>query len=218
MRTSHSTLAALAALAICASAAVAESYLPANPSKAQIENAFRTTRSISRTPPSVPRPTAPKSSTSHSGPKGSSVSVTTKGRAVASGAAVSRPAVETTYVASDAKVADGRVSVQIQFDLNSATLRPDAEKTLDRIAEILNSNEFKDSVYVVEGHTDAYGDESYNRLLSEGRAAAVRNYLAEKHGIDPARLPVRGLGAEQPYDASDPYASVNRRVSFVAQQ
>ena len=53
--------------------------------------------------------------------------------------------------------------------------------------------------------------------LSQARAAAVRAYLVEKHGIDGARLQTKGLGEGKPIDTNDtPEGKANnRRVELV---
>ena len=50
----------------------------------------------------------------------------------------------------------------------------------------------------VEGHTDSVGNAEANRVLSEGRAQAVRNYL-ETQGIDAGRL---GYGPSLPMESN----------------
>jgi flagellar motor protein MotB len=42
----------------------------------------------------------------------------------------------------------------------------------------------------------------------------VRDYLVQRHGIDPARLKTIGYGEERPIEGSSPYAAINRRVQF----
>ena len=67
---------------------------------------------------------------------------------------------------------------------------------------------------MIEGHTDARGSAFYNEVLSSRRAAAVKIYLVETHGIDPQRLKAVGYGKQQPIAGSDPNAGQNRRVQF----
>ena len=45
-------------------------------------------------------------------------------------------------------------------------------------------------------------------------AREVRTYLVEQHALAPDRLPFAGKGESQPFDASDPYNGINRRVEF----
>ena len=69
----------------------------------------------------------------------------------------------------------------------------------------------------VKGHTDTVGSAEANQILSERRAAAVRDYLINKFGVDPSRLVAVGLGQTQllvPTPDNTPNAQ-NRRVQVV---
>ncbi|MGH7444616.1 MAG: OmpA family protein, partial [Longimicrobiales bacterium] len=116
----------------------------------------------------------------------------------------------------DALAADGRVATQgIFFDTGSDTLRPESTPTLKAIAQMLEEHE--DLNLTIEGHTDNAGDEAANQNLSERRAASVRAYLVEQHGIDPERLEAQGFGESQPAVSNDTAEGrqQNRRVELV---
>ncbi len=83
----------------------------------------------------------------------------------------------------------------VLFDFDEAEVRPDAEPTLERLATLVG--QAGDGPVRVEGHTDAKGDDAYNRTLSEQRAEAVADRLAQC-GVDLDRLRTRGLGEAQP--------------------
>jgi OOP family OmpA-OmpF porin len=104
----------------------------------------------------------------------------------------------------------------INFDFNSDRIREESKPTLDKVAAILK--ESSDWQMLVEGHTDNIGGESFNRTLSEKRAAAVRNYLTGA-GIDAARLRSAGAGFSQPVATNDTEAgrAQNRRVELIKQ-
>lgn len=84
----------------------------------------------------------------------------------------------------------------VLFDFDKATLRADALPTLDKLAELIAA-QAPPSVSI-EGHTDAKGDDEYNRRLSEQRAETVRSYLVEKRGVQAALLKAIGLGELRP--------------------
>ncbi|MGH1478342.1 MAG: OmpA family protein [Geminicoccales bacterium] len=107
------------------------------------------------------------------------------------------------------------IAMNIQFEFDSSKLTLEALGTLDRVAEVLNSDLMKDKAIVVEGHTDSVGSDSYNFGLSTRRALAVQFYLTEQHLIDMDRLVISGKGELEPYDSADPKAALNRRVEFV---
>jgi outer membrane protein OmpA-like peptidoglycan-associated protein len=98
----------------------------------------------------------------------------------------------------------------ITFDLDSATLTPQARENLDAFVAALRSRALQPYRFLVEGHTDATGSESYNQRLSERRAASVVDYLVA-NGIESSRVDSRGYGESRPR-LPDPEHPENRRV------
>ena len=105
------------------------------------------------------------------------------------------------------------LSAPVQFEFDSSVILPQAREQLDAIAAGIKLLPPGRSV-VIEGHTDATGSEDYNQQLSRRRAAAVKQYLSQRHGIAPQRLRDVGLGMSQPIEGIDPLAPENRRVQF----
>jgi OmpA-OmpF porin, OOP family len=99
----------------------------------------------------------------------------------------------------------------INFDVNEATIRPDAEPVLATILEALEAN--PDVSVVIEGHTDADGSDDSNLDLSQRRAASVVRFLTDG-GIDAARLVANGAGESQPIADNETSSgkALNRRV------
>jgi outer membrane protein OmpA-like peptidoglycan-associated protein len=100
---------------------------------------------------------------------------------------------------------------RIEFETGSNRLRPDGLPLLDAIAgELVAAPEL---AVEVEGHTDNRGDPGTNRLLSQRRALAVKDYLVAK-GIAPGRIHTIGSGATRPIvRANTPEAhQINRRI------
>lgn len=106
------------------------------------------------------------------------------------------------------------LSLNIQFDFDSARIRPESQLALSNLATALASAALLPSRFVIEGHTDAKGTAEYNRRLSDQRALAVRELLVGR-GIDAARLLSVGKGSGEPANAADPLAPENRRVKIV---
>jgi len=71
----------------------------------------------------------------------------------------------------------------VNFEYNSATLTKSARTNLDEFAKALKDPRLDTSSFVVEGHTDGKGGDTYNLDLSTRRANAVVEYLKEK-GVD----------------------------------
>ena len=87
------------------------------------------------------------------------------------------------------------LSAKELFAFDQATLRMPQPK-LDEIARALVDNPRIDRV-TITGHTDRLGSEAYNQKLSERRANAVKQYLAQK-GVAASRLTAVGRGESQP--------------------
>jgi outer membrane protein OmpA-like peptidoglycan-associated protein len=107
------------------------------------------------------------------------------------------------------------VDLVIQFDFDSAKLQTVSKPLLDQLAQALKSERLSAMRFQVEGHTDAKGSDAYNKALSQRRADAVQQYLAE-HGIASERMTARGLGFSQLLYPDQPQAAENRRVRIVA--
>lgn len=108
----------------------------------------------------------------------------------------------------------------VLFDFDKTAIRPAAEPTLQDIASLIKTSSA--GTVAIEGHTDSKGSASYNKDLSLRRAQAVAQWLTS-HGVDKARLTVKGLGDTQPIQsnrlangADNPQGRAqNRRVEFV---
>lgn len=110
---------------------------------------------------------------------------------------------------------NGRVALYgIEFDFDSARLRPESAATLAEIARLLKEQP-KLSLLVV-GHTDSAGGFEYNRKLSQQRAESVVADLVGR-GVGAARLFPVGVGFAAPVAAntSEEGRAKNRRVELV---
>lgn len=110
--------------------------------------------------------------------------------------------------------ADGRVALYINFDVDKATLRPDAQPAIAEINKLLGSAPaLKLSI---EGHTDNTGTPAHNQELSTARARSVLGALVGL-GIDPTRLQSKGFGQDKPLadNTSEDGRAKNRRVELV---
>ena len=124
--------------------------------------------------------------------------------------AQSAPDISKTILSSGRYVTHG-----IQFDINSATLKPESKPVLQQIAEALASAA---TLKVrIEGHTDSTGDPAKNLDLSKRRAESVKKALVEQYKISADRLNTDGFGDTKPAAPNDtPQGRAeNRRVEFV---
>jgi len=109
------------------------------------------------------------------------------------------------------------VSFQINFDVNSAKLTPESEKTLDLLGQALNSDTLKLCCFELAGYTDATGGAELNQKLSEARADSVIDYMSTHEGIERDRMTPKGLGKSHPIasNATEEGRQKNRRVQVV---
>ncbi|WP_336366208.1 OmpA family protein [Marinobacter sp. C2H3] len=101
----------------------------------------------------------------------------------------------------------------ITFDVNQTSIKSSFTDTLESVALVLK--EYDKTIIQIAGHTDSSGSDSYNQLLSEQRAASVRDFLLNQ-GIAPARTRAVGYGERYPVASNDTAAGreQNRRVEL----
>jgi outer membrane protein OmpA-like peptidoglycan-associated protein len=107
------------------------------------------------------------------------------------------------------------IDLEITFDYNSADISAKSLPAVQTLGKALSNPDLKGSTFVVAGHTDAAGGESYNQELSERRADSIKRYLTEKFGIAGTDLVTVGYGKSKPKDAANPMDPANRRVQVV---
>jgi outer membrane protein OmpA-like peptidoglycan-associated protein len=107
------------------------------------------------------------------------------------------------------------IDLEITFDYNSATISQKALPAVTALGKALTNPDLKGTTFVLAGHTDAKGGDSYNQELSERRADSLKKYLMEKYGIAAADLVTVGYGKTKLKNASNPAADENRRVQIV---
>jgi outer membrane protein OmpA-like peptidoglycan-associated protein len=108
-----------------------------------------------------------------------------------------------------------QMTIAIQFDFDSARIRPNSFRAVGLMADALYSPYLQGYCFLVVGHTDAKGSREYNLKLSQRRADAIREALINPFGINPARIEAVGLGEEQLLNPSKPDAPENRRVQLI---
>ncbi len=114
-------------------------------------------------------------------------------------------------VAAQAAVLKG-----VNFEFNSAQLTDHAERILDDVAAVWESQ--PDLAAQVAGHTDWMGPSDYNLQLSQQRANSVKAYLVSK-GVPAEQLSARGFGESRPISDNETELgrAENRRVELEVQ-
>jgi len=105
------------------------------------------------------------------------------------------------------------VTVQLQYELDSAVLTAADKAALDRVAAQLDELKFETGE--VGGYADSTGDDQYNLKLSQERAQSAIDYLVTK-GIAAGRLTAVGYGEANPIadNATPEGRALNRRAVF----
>jgi OOP family OmpA-OmpF porin len=105
----------------------------------------------------------------------------------------------------------------VHFDFNKSKIRPGDAAVLDEAATTLKAN--PDVDIDVNGYCDAIGGENYNLRLSDRRAEAVVDYLANA-GVNQSRLHPHGYGKTNFVATNDTAEgrAQNRRVELVPEQ
>lgn len=106
-----------------------------------------------------------------------------------------------------------RAAFRVEFDFNSAVIRPESRAILDKVAAVMGTA--GTIRFRIIGHTDAVGGDAANLALSKRRAAAVVDYLVSRHNIHADRLEASGMGARELLLPHQPKAAANRRVEIV---
>jgi outer membrane protein OmpA-like peptidoglycan-associated protein len=108
-----------------------------------------------------------------------------------------------------------RFEERVFFDFDKYTVRPEAGKVLDLMAENMK-RDVPDAQLTVLGHTDAIGSDQYNDDLSGRRAASVIQQLYAR-GVRLSQMSSVPVGKRQPVapNSSEEGRAKNRRVEFM---
>lgn len=108
----------------------------------------------------------------------------------------------------------------IYFDIDKFQIRSDAEVELQKIIVVLKS--YPEMRIDVRSHTDSRAGDAYNKILSDKRATATKDYIIEKAGISGNRISGRGYGETQlvnecsnGVECSEEEHALNRRSEFI---
>ncbi|TKC58054.1 OmpA family protein [Pedobacter hiemivivus] len=106
----------------------------------------------------------------------------------------------------------------IHYDFDKSYIRPDAERILDNLLNVMSQN--PTLRIELSSHTDSRGKDAYNMRLSQQRAEAAVNYLVSK-GVDRNRMVAKGYGETRllnrcgnGVECSDEEHQANRRTEI----
>jgi outer membrane protein OmpA-like peptidoglycan-associated protein len=103
----------------------------------------------------------------------------------------------------------------VSFTPGSYSLTSETKKVLDNIGIAMTSDQLRNSLFLIEGHTDSVGSRHYNQWLSERRAETAKNYLVNKMNVEAHRILTLGRGPDVPLNKEDPTSPENRRIVII---
>jgi outer membrane protein OmpA-like peptidoglycan-associated protein len=103
----------------------------------------------------------------------------------------------------------------LNFPSGQAIIQPEYFSLLSKVQKAIL--EFPDKYILIEGHTDALGSPETNRILSEKRAKAVKDYLLANMNLDEKQITHYGLGDQKPVASNKTVdgRAKNRRIDVV---
>jgi outer membrane protein OmpA-like peptidoglycan-associated protein len=103
----------------------------------------------------------------------------------------------------------------INFELGSWEIPPDQAAKLQAIADGLNRAIERNprEVFLIEGHTDATGNDTDNLSLSDRRAEAAAELLTQQFNVPAENLTSQGYGSQYLKEQTDGPSRINRRVT-----
>ena len=104
----------------------------------------------------------------------------------------------------------------INFELGSWEIPPDQAAKLQAIADGLNRaiQENPRAVFLIEGHTDAVGNDVDNLSLSDRRAESAATLLTQQFNVPAENLTSQGYGEQYLKEQTDGPSAINRRVTI----
>jgi outer membrane protein OmpA-like peptidoglycan-associated protein len=104
----------------------------------------------------------------------------------------------------------------INFELGSWEIPPDQAAKLQVIADGLNRaiEANPREVFLIEGHTDAVGNDVDNLSLSDRRAESAATLLTQQFAVPAENLTSQGYGEQYLKEQTDGPSIINRRVTI----
>jgi outer membrane protein OmpA-like peptidoglycan-associated protein len=104
----------------------------------------------------------------------------------------------------------------INFETGSWEIPADQAAKLQSIADGLNRAITRNprEVFLIEGHTDAVGNDVDNLSLSDRRAESAAELLTQQFGVPAENLTSQGYGSQYPKEQTDGPSRINRRVTI----
>jgi OmpA-OmpF porin, OOP family len=106
-------------------------------------------------------------------------------------------------------------NVAIAFDVDTPIILPESYETVGRIADAMVNAPLLPYTFLIVGHTESNGNRQANVILSQRRADAIRDVLANTFKISSKRVVSLGVGEEQFIDQAHPTSAVNQQIQII---
>lgn len=105
--------------------------------------------------------------------------------------------------------------VGLNFDSGQSDIKPDNVALLNKVEKAIDV--FPRSELIIEGHTDSYGGDESNQVLSQARAESVQQYMVNAMRLPSYRMIATGYGETNPVANNETSAgrAKNRRIDIV---
>ncbi len=106
------------------------------------------------------------------------------------------------------------ISLNLVFTGLNTTWTQDAFHVLD--GHVTEFKEFENTNLMIFTHTETNGTHDFNRIISQQRAGAIRNYLIDIHNFNENQIKAVGLGNKYPVTTQTDSLSqlINKRIEF----
>lgn len=103
----------------------------------------------------------------------------------------------------------------LSFPVGKSTIEPQFFQLLTKVQDAIRK--IPNGSVIIEGHTDSQGSDQTNQVLSEERAAAVRQYLLANMTISENKVASVGYGESKPIASNESVQgrAQNRRIDIV---
>ncbi|MFQ5628414.1 MAG: OmpA family protein [bacterium] len=103
----------------------------------------------------------------------------------------------------------------LTFPVGKSTIEPQFFQLLTKVQDAIRK--IPNGSVIIEGHTDSQGSDRTNQILSEQRAAAVRQYLLANMSIPQNKIASVGYGESKPIASNESRQgrAQNRRIDIV---
>lgn len=103
----------------------------------------------------------------------------------------------------------------LTFDSGQSQIKPESFDLLAKVEKAIDV--FPRSELIIEGHTDSFGSDDQNQVLSQERAESVQQYMINAMRIPTYRLIATGYGETRPVASNETESgrARNRRIDIV---